>query len=475
MSKIHIRSKLDIRIGLTILLVVFLLIISYIALTVNLMIGMAKDTMTARSNHCASQLDEWTERIVSELEIYKQNIEHNYSDDDARLLDYLTTTHQAHDAYPMGIYMGDDKGVYMDASGWVPPDGYVIVERPWYVAGKDSTGFTFCEPYVDAQLGVICTTASARLRYDSAVRVMAVDVYVDYAKQLIHEIMESSQIDGALFVTGETHTVLADSGTLASGMRLTDVQDSFYLQLDELLSGSASGEDQMMVRSGDRYVSITHMDTTGWYLVTYIRQSTLLSPLTRAVLIMTILGLCAMLVLVALTKKVASSYGELTRKATTDKLTRLLNRDGFTEIVTAEMERRPGQGLFLLCDLDNFKSINDTLGHPAGDRALMMFAAHLENYFNRNGDHVSRIGGDEFAVFCGREISKEDADVMVGKFVCIIKRAFALEYPTLDISVSMGGILIGAEQENVHSLYKLADAILYETKQSGKSGYKLLA
>ncbi len=473
MKKISSKTKFDIQTGLAVLLVVFLLIVSYITLTVNSVISMAKETMTAKSDHCATQLDNWTERIISELDIYRRNIEDNFSDNDERLLSYLTTTYQVHDAYPMGIYIGDNTGVYMDASGWVPGEDWVLEERPWYMAGKDSEEFTFCEPYLDAQLGIICTSVSARLDYEGAVRVMATDVYVDYADQLIREIMATGEIDGALFVTGESHTILADSGSLTGGSRLPENQDSFYLQLDNFLSNGLAGNRQIMASDGACYVNITHMNTTDWYLITYIRQSTLLSPLKKTMAIMVILGLCAMLVLVFLTKKIASTYGEMTQKAKTDKLTHLLNREGFMEVVTEELERRPGQGIFLLCDLDNFKSINDTLGHPTGDQALVNFANHLENFFNRNGDYVARIGGDEFAVFCGRELSKEDADIMVEKFIYLIKRAYALDYPGLQISASAGGVFVG-EGQGVQELYQLADAILYEVKQNRKGEYKLL-
>lgn len=91
---------------------------------------------------------------------------------------------------------------------------------------------------------------------------------------------------------------------------------------------------------------------------------------------------------------------QLESLSVTDELTKVLNRRGFgieLERALARAERRGETGLLLLCDLDHFKAINDTYGHPAGDEVLCELAQLLRSR-TRHNDHVARLGGDEFAI-----------------------------------------------------------------------------
>ena len=67
----------------------------------------------------------------------------------------------------------------LDASGWVPDADWVLTQRDWYLEGCEHQELAFGEPYYDSQTGQVCVSASVRMDYDRAVRVMAVDVYLD--------------------------------------------------------------------------------------------------------------------------------------------------------------------------------------------------------------------------------------------------------------------------------------------------------
>lgn len=472
----HAMGKIRsyIRRGIAIFSVVFALIIVLMALTANSIISLSKSNLDANSKKCTAHLEYWTAQVLSELGIYKEIIE-NHFPEEKELNAFLKSTYQRHEAYPMGIYVGDDKGLYLDASGWVPGEDWVLEERPWYIAGKNSDDFVFCEPYRDAQLGIVCTSISARLRYDKAVRVMSTDVYIDYANQLSKEIMDDGKTDGALLVTGKSRTILADSGTSVGGDVLSErgkVND-FYQILNKFLDNDKLGQSVVKAKDDTYYVDINYMENSGWYLITFVKRSTLLAPLWKTFAIMAVFGVLAVILLTLITGKIAMSMVEMDRKAKTDQLTALLNRDGLSECLQTALERHPGQGILMICDLDNFKSINDTFGHPVGDKALIQFANLLESYFNRQGDFVARIGGDEFVVFIGRAMKKEYAGIMVEKFVLLVRQKFEADYPGLQVSVSIGGVFVGAGQDE-NTLYELADSALYDVKQNGKDNYKLL-
>jgi diguanylate cyclase (GGDEF)-like protein len=160
----------------------------------------------------------------------------------------------------------------------------------------------------------------------------------------------------------------------------------------------------------------------------------------------------------------AGHVEQLRAQADRDSLTGLLNRRAFMRELSAEIERslRYGRHFVLaLCDLDDFKSINDTDGHPAGDRALAAVAALLENTI-RASDLAFRIGGDEFALL----LPETDADVAqdaVRRIVTAVAddRALAAE-----LGISFGLALFPVHGRTPEELIRRADQALYAAKRS---------
>ncbi len=126
------KTDWNLPLPFTVIPVVLVLIITFFLLTSNSIISLSKKNMSLRSDNCASLLDTWTGKVMGELDIYKQIIEES-SMNDEEIQKFLETTYETHDEYPMGIYIGDTDGVYLDASGWIPGDDWVMEERPWYI------------------------------------------------------------------------------------------------------------------------------------------------------------------------------------------------------------------------------------------------------------------------------------------------------------------------------------------------------
>lgn len=155
---------------------------------------------------------------------------------------------------------------------------------------------------------------------------------------------------------------------------------------------------------------------------------------------------------------------ELRHLATTDSLTGILNRQGFEQRIVAEMANTLRRGTafqFLLLDLDGFKSLNDTQGHPAGDLALVHVAQNLQRSV-RLGDIVGRTGGDEFAVV----LTDLPAGAVAMRIIERLKTGLELE--KYGMGVSIGVAEFPTEAKDYETLYKVSDSRLYIGKQNGK-------
>ena len=162
---------------------------------------------------------------------------------------------------------------------------------------------------------------------------------------------------------------------------------------------------------------------------------------------------------------------ELHRLATTDVLTQSSNRRHFFDCAHLEFEqaRKKGTPLaFLLLDIDDFKLINDTYGHPEGDNVLQRIAECGQAALRR-GDVFGRIGGEEFAaVFpgCAPDMAMQVAERLQRE---IQRLSFSHDDQTFGITVSQGLTSLTAEDLNLDSLFARADAAMYEAKRQGKN------
>ncbi len=160
--------------------------------------------------------------------------------------------------------------------------------------------------------------------------------------------------------------------------------------------------------------------------------------------------------------------------ANNDALTLLPNRRWLSSYLPAAM-RRAGRGsgklALLFIDLDNFKEINDTLGHQAGDVLLVQAAARLREAV-RSSDHVVRLGGDEFTIVLENADSRDDIARIAGTVVARL----AEPYPAATsgehrVSASVGISLYPDDGEDADALLKHADVAMYAAKAAGKGQY----
>lgn len=159
---------------------------------------------------------------------------------------------------------------------------------------------------------------------------------------------------------------------------------------------------------------------------------------------------------------------ELRQLATTDSLTGAWNRRHFLELATKEVNRsrRYGRPLaVMLIDIDNFKRINDTLGHSAGDQVLIRLARILRRTL-RKPDAFGRLGGDEFAVLAP-ELDEDAARQMAER----LREAMEVTLPGADfaVTISIGVATWNDHDETIEPAMHRADQALYQSKQEGRN------
>lgn len=154
----------------------------------------------------------------------------------------------------------------------------------------------------------------------------------------------------------------------------------------------------------------------------------------------------------------------------TDSLTGLYNKGFSEQSVTALLEQAP-EALYScwLIDVDDFKIINDTVGHLAGDTVLVEISNRLRNFFHEN-TVIGRIGGDEFLVFDTHETLDEKTLVKTGNdLLSILQETVVLEQGEIIPKVSIGVSCYPKDGKKFNELYQSADKALYRAKDLGKS------
>jgi diguanylate cyclase (GGDEF)-like protein len=193
------------------------------------------------------------------------------------------------------------------------------------------------------------------------------------------------------------------------------------------------------------------------------------------------LGMASLIVLAGLlvslrrrSIKLSLSEAEVRHLAHHDLLTGLANRVQLAKRFDASLQNRwTGGSLTLIyLDLDHFKEVNDTLGHPAGDELLREFADRLRR-LTTEADTVARVGGDEFVILTRSLRSTQAVEEFCSTLIEATRRPYDLEGGQVFIGASVGAARALQSSDSREELSRKADVALYHSKRSGRSSYTL--
>lgn len=165
---------------------------------------------------------------------------------------------------------------------------------------------------------------------------------------------------------------------------------------------------------------------------------------------------------------------ELYRQARTDNLSGLANRNHLNERINwliSEYSRTGQEFAVLFMDLDNFKTVNDMLGHEVGDKLLKNVSTIIQEVL-RDYDIIARVGGDEFVIVLNCYASNYELTHVINRVLDRISDVHMIDTHPVKVSASIGVVCFPKDGDNISALMKNADIAMYEAKNSGKNRFK---
>ncbi len=253
--------------------------------------------------------------------------------------------------------------------------------------------------------------------------------------------------------------------------------------LSEDIRSRIEGHDSATAMDNEYLVSVNKCND--WYVVCYIPTQKILAEkneMKRYIymaggIAMVLAAMLGMYLSWLLTKPVKYMVSELDNKASTDRLTGILNKLTFEELAGTTLQNSldSEHRAMVILDIDDFKRVNDTLGHAAGDKLLAGTGSVLRQVFS-DDDYLGRIGGDEFCVLVNSGAQSEEEFVEHIKNRCqALNKAFhdnstAAEYG-YQVTASIGAALYPKDGKSFEELYTACDKAMYRAKKSGKDGF----
>jgi diguanylate cyclase (GGDEF)-like protein/PAS domain S-box-containing protein len=185
-------------------------------------------------------------------------------------------------------------------------------------------------------------------------------------------------------------------------------------------------------------------------------------------------GVPAVLIAVIDVTERKAAEARIAHMAHHDALTDLPNRVLFRQRIADALSQRSRSGNLIgaLCiDLDNFKLVNDTLGHPIGDGLLKDVAARIERVI-RQRDTAARLGGDEFAVLVPEMKSPQELGVLAQRLIDVISEPYVIEGHMVTVGSTIGIAVAPTDGDDADHLLRNADLALYRAKAAGKSTFR---
>ncbi len=305
-------------------------------------------------------------------------------------------------------------------------------------------------------------------------------VYGTFTQKALSELLESVQFSGrsaSVLITGSGMVLARTNETnLMSDKQLSNIEDLIPgLDVAEIKDARYYAYEY---EGSENILVFRPVGFQNWRFGTVIPRSAVDAQRARilrhvALVMLEVVGVIGFLLFYIFRagKRNEKEKQRLSEKACFDPLTKILNKVAFQEAVEhalAGARDRESCALYII-DMDNFKSVNDNLGHAMGDKVLVDAAKKLQQIF-RNSDLVGRIGGDEFAAFlhCPKDRVLEISELAAKKAETVLANLNAVYQKggkQVQVSVSIGVAIYPSHGKNYASLYENADKALYIAKE----------
>jgi len=288
--------------------------------------------------------------------------------------------------------------------------------------------------------------------------------------------------NGELLAFNKGYTGKMASGNLLSQLRMSsdDELRKELRRMDIGLKNHASGTFKVEFEEEARTLIYSPLSMNDWFIIVgatekYVTgQEKKVWEYTRRTflnLAIVISVFCIVIVVINMITKIrgTAKTKDLMEKADTDLLTGLLNKVATERKVQEYMDAFPNeQALMFVLDIDNFKKINDTMGHAFGDEVLRSLGQQITPIF-RSTDIIGRIGGDELIILLKNIYQDENLLREAEKVARFFHEFKAGEYVKYSATASIGCAIFPRDGKDFESMYKAADQALYTAKKRGKN------
>ena len=286
---------------------------------------------------------------------------------------------------------------------------------------------------------------------------------------------------GEVLAKAGTKTAFLENGELVSNLEKATFADDYNNaeRVVNRLGNMAKFTFEAELKGEKKYFISVPLGIGRWQYVTILNQQYVermvaagwaeAKSMTIELAIAVVLFIC-MIVAIVIVNRIQNNQRnqELADKADTDLLTGLNNKIATERKIQEYLDKNPDkQCLFFLFDIDNFKKINDTLGHAFGDEVLRSLGKQLSNEF-RVTDIIGRTGGDEFILFL-KDVNDEIIEKEATRFANFFRSFKTGEYVKYSATSSIGATVYPRDAKDYHGLYTTADSALYEAKRQGKN------
>lgn len=284
-------------------------------------------------------------------------------------------------------------------------------------------------------------------------------------------IISATTFDNPAYAPGaDLWDALITSGNNAANMRRVKTK----------VQAQSSGDFSFIVDGGEYVSNFTPIIGTGQNLVTVYDQNVvnefetkesgdIINKLSWITLVVILFALVVTIINIVELFVSTKDTETLKDKADTDQLTGLKNKLATEREIKEYMADNPGSlGMLFIIDIDNFKKINDTMGHSFGDEVLRELGRHIGINF-RVSDIIGRTGGDEFMVFLKNLKEEQNCLREAQKLIYFFRHFQVGDYVKYSVTASIGAAVFPDHGTDFESLYKSADAAVYKSKKRGKN------
>ncbi|ADZ85796.1 methyl-accepting chemotaxis protein [Cellulosilyticum lentocellum] len=292
----------------------------------------------------ANKISAWVQGVFGNLNSVQSSLENIDFKSDEEELKYLASTLELHQAFPNGIYGGDETGIYLDGSGWVPDADFVVTERPWYKEGLTHEKFTFGEPYLDDNTKGFIVSATTKIkREDKKNFVASADVSLNDVTSIVANINIMDTDSGYGFLVDQQNNMILGHKNSEWNAKMISTSDESSFMAE--VAGYIQEEDfklhTIKDEGKDYFVMVEPIEGTTWRLVTCVARNEIVAVLYKVTGVYLILALIFIIIISVIVMKVINSMMEPVG-ILTEGLTRITEGD-FTVMIDTKSHDEIGR------------------------------------------------------------------------------------------------------------------------------------